>query len=97
MEELRIKISQLSRKLKLKLKLNFANHEDFESVSEPPDILNKKLKYLQENIDPAALKKFLSKNDPSKSSKSKSISSQIAIFKQLNKKIMNKPIFLTQK
>ena len=43
------------------------------------------LKYLQENIDLAALKKFLSKDNPSKSPNSKSISSQNTIFKQLKK------------
>ena len=43
----------------------------------------KQLKYLQENIDLAELKKILSKNDTRKSPKSKSISSQITVFKQL--------------
>ena len=46
------------------------------------------MKYLQENIDLAALKKFLSKDDQSKSPNSKYITSQITIFKQLKKKIM---------
>ena len=41
MEELRIKLPQLSTKLKLKLKLSFENQDDFELVSEPPDILDK--------------------------------------------------------
>ena len=50
--ELRIKIFQLSRKLKLKL--NVAKYADFESVSKPPDLLNKKLRYSQGNIDTAA-------------------------------------------
>ena len=72
-------------------------HPYFELVSEPPDILNKRAKILQENIDLAALKKFLSKNDPRKSSNSKSIISQINIFKQLKNKITNKSIFWTQK
>ena len=57
----------------------------------------KQLKYLQENIDPAAIKKILSKDNQSKSPNFKSISSQITIFKQLKKKIMYKPLFLTQK
>ena len=49
--------------------------------SEPPDMLNKTA--LQENIELAALKKFLSKDDPRKSSNFKSISSQITVFTQL--------------
>ena len=58
----------------------------------------KRIGYIeQENIDLAALKKFLSKNDPRKSSNSKSIISQINIFKQLKNKITNKSIFWTQK
>ena len=41
----------------------------------------KQLKYLQEHIDLATLKKFLSKDDPSKSPNSKSISSENTVFK----------------
>ena len=48
----------------------------------------KQLKYLQENIDLAAVKKFLSIEDQSKSPNSKSIRSQITILKQLKKKII---------
>ena len=57
----------------------------------------KQLEYLQENIYLTAIKKFLSKNDPSKSPDSKSISSQNTIFKQLKKKIMNKLFFWAPK
>ena len=41
MEKLRIQLPQRSTKLKLKLKLSFENQDDFELVSEPPDILDK--------------------------------------------------------
>ena len=57
----------------------------------------KQLKYLQENIDLAELKKILSKNDTRKSPKSKSISSQIIVFKQLKKKEYVKSMFLDPK
>ena len=57
----------------------------------------KQLKYLQENIDLAALKKFLSKDDQSKLLNFKSISSQITIFKQLNRKIVYKTFFWVEK
>ena len=53
----------------------------------------KQLKYFQENIGLAALKKFLSKNDPSKSPNFKSMSSQIIAFKQLKKNICMKYVF----
>ena len=39
MDKLRIKLFQPSTKSKLKLKLTLQNHNDFELVSEPPDIL----------------------------------------------------------
>ena len=39
-------------------------HPYFKLVSEPPDLLNKKLKYLQENIDLAALKKIPEQKRP---------------------------------
>ena len=44
MVELRIKLYQLLTKLKSKFKVSLANHDDFESVSEAPDILNKAVK-----------------------------------------------------
>ena len=50
-------------------------------------IENIELKYSQENIDFALLKKFLSKDNPSQSPNSQRISSQNTIFKQLKKKI----------
>ena len=51
----------------------------------------------QENSDLAALKKILSKDNPSKSPNSKSISSQNTIFTQLKKKITKKNHFLGPK
>ena len=51
-------------------------HDDIDLVSEPPDLQNKTVKYLQENIDLSALKLFLSKSNPNKSPNYKSISCQ---------------------
>ena len=48
-------------------------------------------------MDLAELKKILSKNDTRKSPKSKSISSQIIVFKQLKKKEYVKSMFLDPK
>ena len=45
-------------------------------------------------IDLATLKKFLSKDDPSISPNSKSMSLKITIFKQLKKKIVHKTFFV---
>ena len=51
------------------------------------EILRNLAKILTKKIDLAALKKFLSKDNPSKAPNSKSINSQNTIFKQLKKKI----------
>ena len=51
------------------------------------EILSNLAAILQDNIDLGALKKFLSKDNPSKAPNSKSINSQNTIFKQLKKKI----------
>ena len=58
MEELRIKLPQLSTKLKLKLKLSFENQDDFELVSEPPDIMDKTSKIFTRKYSPNRTKKI---------------------------------------